>query len=306
MQQAAACVMTTYNAVTSGELLTNNYIEGSVLVGGNLTVSGLFNNRAPASPFGYVDGTISGSASGGKSLNIDSSGTLYYKTLAAGDNFTGNGTENQFNSASNPLTLSAYTNPLTGMSASLSRIARDSTQGNTITASNNELIFNVKSAPAGIAYFNISGTALQSFLNGNSGPISKYVFDTNPNVTTIINVTGNFSNATVADNVNFPTAVPQNVLFNFAGATTLDLSNWESAVLAPNAETTLSGNAFEGFIYTKDILSDANGIDDYLFTGSLPIPEPGSLSLLAAGLIALGVGRRRHRRDASARRRIHR
>jgi choice-of-anchor A domain-containing protein len=184
------------------------------------------------------------------------------------------------------------------MSSALNTLAVNSTQGNTVVAANHNLTFQVSHSTNGIAYFNIQASTLENDLFDPSGqnPISNWVFSTS--VTSVINVIGNFTNLDngSTDGVNFPATVPQDVLFNFENATSLTLYSWETSVLAPDAETSLIGNAFDGFIYTKDIISDQNGINNYLFTGDLPrVPEPGTLALLAVGLAATLATRRARR-----------
>jgi len=282
-------IMGTYNVVTAGNLNTSADVEGSAVIGGNLTGAQFFNNDVPASPDVYLYGQLT------NHIIIDAGGSLYYGSLGAGGSATmnGHGLEQQ---GGWPNPVAAYLTPLNQMSQELSQQGQQA--ANTIAVANNTITFHANAGTGGVAYFDLTAAQFAAYFTQQNNSVSNYAFAFANGVTSaVFNIEG--SSFTSPTNVNMNT-IEQNVLFNFYDATQISLSGWETSVLAPDAVATLPGSPFDGFIYAQSITTQSE-IHNYAYTGTLPpptkVPEPAALTLLAAGLAAIG-GIRHARRSA--------
>jgi len=144
-------------------------------------------------------------------------------------------------------------------------------------------------AGSGNAVFNISANDV---FQQNYNPQWEKQADT---TSILINVSGTaIDNTSFGQNiVNMPEDFRSLVIWNFYEATTLDLSKFAGAVVAPNAVTSIAEP--NGSVITKE-LTHADELHLDLFVGSDPneltgVPEP-STSLLAL-VAAAGIIRRR-------------
>ena len=199
--------------------------------------------------------------------------------------------------ASSPINFTSLYNSLSSLSGDLSHLTQSSNVS--ITSSGGPLvlsttskaistyIFDITSAqfatsnglnievPLGsTVLINVSGASasLSGSVSFNGNQESVNSFDSNGNITGGNNDEGK-------------------ILFNFAGATTVNVGNeLVGAVLAPNAAFTGS-NQMGGTVIASSI--DYNGeVHNVAFTGSLPsVPEGGSAwsFLLMAGLVSVGA-----------------
>ena len=293
----AQSIIAGYNLVASGDVTTNADIEGSAVIGGNLSGSGqFFNNssREPASPTVSVYGTVLG---GTQIDNVP--GIFYYGAIGPSGSISLNGTGSTKVQNGFPNALGAYLTPLAALAtqaAAMSQQAR-----NSIVAGSNSLVFNATTGDSGgVAYFNIAAATLESDMNN-----ATMQFNLSGSASTmIVNVIGNCGTGGACSFVDpgsehftsvvSGTTFQPNVLFNFTNETTLGLSSWETAVLAPDAATTTT-NALEGFLYTAT-LNAGGELHNLTFGGTVPpppsppaspVPEPASALLLAAGLGAM-------------------
>ena len=273
-------IISGYNLVTGSTVASSFDVEGSAIVGGNLTGSNqFFNNsgRAPASPTLSVYGDISGTT---KTL---APATVYYSTASGTLSLNAGGTQIQ---NAYPNSLGAYLAPLNAMSTQLSGMAQQS--GNTVGVNSGTVTFNGASGTNGIAYIDVTAAQLATLLPNNT-----VLFTLGSGVSTIVvNVSGNFSDPG-SEHVN---SAQTDVLFNFYNAQSITFNSWETSVLAPGAATTTQ-NAFEGFLYTNTLQAGGE-MHNLVYTGYTPpppppVPEPASLSVMAAGLFGIAATRRR-------------
>lgn len=74
----------------------------------------------------------------------------------------------------------------------------------------------------------------------------------------------------------------------FSGATSLGSIAFTTAFLTAEFKALENSVAFDRMVFTNTNLENGfYAIDDLQFEGTTPVPEPGTIALLGAGLIAL-------------------
>ncbi len=133
---------------------------------------------------------------------------------------------------------------------------------------------------------------------------NKVILNPNPNATLLINILGtdiSQANGMSYNGSSSPSSAHSNVLFNYADATTLNISSMAvlGSVLAPQAALTISGGGINGNGIAASAHQQNGGeFHNFAFTGDLPYvnpaPEPTSL-VIVGGLMLIGTlaGRRR-------------
>jgi choice-of-anchor A domain-containing protein len=275
----ATSIISQFNLVASSNVSTQHDVEGSAVIGGNLSGGTFFNNRVPTNPVLYLYGAQSGTTT------LDT-GKFDYGSITGSVNLNGGATKQQ-GGWTDP--ASAYFSLLNNYSTQLSKMLAQS--NNTESVNSGTLTFSANAADAdGVAVFDLTASALSGLFSSASN--IKFTLGTGVK-TIVINVDGNF---TQPGGMNMNGA-DQEVLFNFYDATALSLGAWETSVLAPNSATT-TGGAFEGFLYTKTLTAGGE-LHNLAINTPLPppvgVPEPGTIALVGAGLAAVIASRRARR-----------
>lgn len=271
----AQSLLSTFNLIASGNVTTQQDIEGSTVIGGNLNGATFFNNNVPPNPSIYLYGNL-----GGGNVNINGGGTLYYTGTPTGVNFNGGSKQNK---GALPNALTDYTTPLTQLSTKLGSLA--STVGATVSNGN----FNAHGA-SGLIVFNLNAADLNNDLGSN------ITFTGGAGVTGfIVNVTGNYSEA---GGFNFNTA-QRNALFNFTDATNVSLGNWKASVLAPKATLGIQNGYIAGSVFAASFTGGGELHTDNLYNGALPssspVPEASTWAMMLAGFGLVGLAMRARR-----------
>ncbi len=298
-------LLANFNLITDQNFATTSEVIGPVLIGGNLSGSGILDTSGTQVPVagtsftGYGEINVFGNNSGTWAETgtqhvflggTNVSGGSFLNAASVTTNYTFPG-YNQPGEGSNALTFAndiwAQLNGTTGLSHSLSGLTANGTfSGHTFTCTGctgNE-VWTVTAAQL------MSATGALVFPTCLQSPA--------PTCDGVVNVTGTSFSSTVA--FNTPTAL-EGLIFNFENATSVNIGNaFEASILAPDA--TLQSSAFiEGNVVVMNVASTAPlGAEIHYFPFDcsdnlcvLPAPEPGSLAVLGSALAAFAAIRRR-------------
>jgi choice-of-anchor A domain-containing protein len=270
----AAEIMGQFNAVISDSFTSNSDIEGR-LVTHTLAGGATFYNQPRGAASSYAAINAITVTSGVSNANVNNRGNVNVQGINQG-RFNLNGGALVSTPA---FTIGDFTAPLTALSAQLGGLAANSTIN---TKDPNSFTFMVTPNAQGLAVFSLDASQLSLARN--------LVFNGTAD-TIVINVTGTSFNSTA--NFNAGAFINQHVIWNFTNATTLGFMGWHGAVLAPLA-TVSNSSAMEGFLFARNF-EGRGELHDFPFAGALPqfVPEPGTLALLASGMIGLCLSRRR-------------
>ena len=287
----ASAILQDFNAVVYTNASTPSDVEGSLVVGGNLTGATVFNNPNGSTPYASFGAlTVYGNTSGNP-INLDNGGTAYVGgTRGAIVNFNGGGSY----IAAPSYAIANFETPLNALSLSLSGLA--ATAANPVTG-NNE-VFKAVAGANGIAVFDLTAAQLAA--------IPSFSVNLNGASSVVFNVSG--SSATYNANDESGAAGANNIIWNFYGATGTVALNTQigGTVLAPDALVT-NGNQIDGAL-VANAWNGSGELHEYGFVGTLPssgtvgtpsptgVPEPASMALVGSGLLGLGIVRRRQSR----------
>lgn len=248
---------------------TNGQVNGSLIVGGNLTQQFNINNNSVQ---------YGGTAVGG--IN----GAVKNASLAPG------GANDVAADLGAKLTdLKTNLTSLSTMLANLPSLA-------TITSTNSAL--NFAGAQNGYAVF----TMTEAAFTAQNANFDNLFVGAPSGITTIINVLG--SNLTEQGNVN-DKSLNQSVIWNFNEAQSLSLKGFHGSILAPFANVS-NTSALEGSIVAKNFtLNGEIHLGTYAGANITPppsgVPEPATWAMLLAGIGGMGaIARRRRDRMAVA------
>ncbi|MCW5755053.1 MAG: choice-of-anchor A family protein [Phycisphaeraceae bacterium] len=273
-----------YNLIVTGNLDTNQEVEGRTIVGGNLT--------GPSAQFGFgllprpqylgIDVLTVGGNINMTNIQMEAGDLRRAGTRNANLNFNGGGTE--IVDASVAGIGAARATDLVSLSSFYSGLIANST----IQAPNGQpapLKFFANPDADGVAVFSISASTLASNL------VQQIELTANGATSIIVNVTGATLNFNQGNFVGAwaSQAVREITLWNFADAADITLDrHWNGAILAPHAHLT-NTTAIEGSVYVSSMTMRGE-VHLPLYTGITP--TPGTFAMLGLAGLA-GLRRRR-------------
>lgn len=280
----------TYNLILKDDLTTSSDIEGQILIGGNISMSGLsldVGSEIPADPLVdavTVVGDITANDFKTQNGNIVYGGDAGSTTLMN----NGSGTAQQ---ASQGLLQNTFDEVWLSVLSDSEYYQSLDSNGTFDTADMNNKTFE-SSSTDDLLVFDVAGSDLLS---------GSFSFDFAPTIPIVINVSGTETLNINAKAVgNFTKQVASLVLWNFYDYTALNFNGdgWNGSVLAPNADiTSYTGSLDGGFAalsYTGGVELH-NELFDYEPPSSStePVPAPPALLLLMGSVFIVLCLKRR-------------
>lgn len=286
---AQASLLQDWNLIVRTNLQSTSEVDGSALVGGNVTGASNYSVQGVTAPDGA--GLAVGGNVGPSPLNINHGGDLRLTGSKLGPvNLNGGGS--LINDPAIPATVAAQFAYLYGLTTAL-----DTLPANGIL----DGAGNMNAAPAfldgqWVAVYNLTAASFAGLgqLNLNMGIAN----------TVIINVAANGSgvvNLVAPPNMigGFNQANSTRILWNLYDATQVTVNNsFNGSLLAPYADLQLLGGGINGTVAVDSVSAQNAEVRRFTYSGYLPsVPEPSSYVLAVGGaLILLGyrVARRRN------------
>ena len=263
----------------------NSDIQGNAFINGSVAGSTFAGNGLPSGS------TIGLEATGGitsSSVQVNKGNVLIGGTATGGFSVNRGGSLVQ-NSTAPVSDLANFSSELSATSTAWA--ALPTTNGATVTASKNDLSFNVPTGPS-LVVFNINST---TFSPGQ--PISNIDFSNlSTNQQVLVNFSGSSFSEPGALNFNGNADLADNIVWNFSTAATVSLqSGWYGSILAPNAaldtQSTITGNVAVGGITGVgeiDFASPNFSTPLNAIPAGGPLPAPPTGALLFCGVLGLG------------------
>lgn len=306
-------VLQQFNLITSGDVVTQQEVEGHAFIGGNLT-----GNTAQ---FDFKHADVPNDALASVVVLGDNSAMIKGQKGVNGTTFVIEGTNTGFVETAN----AAYVGSNSGRVQNVDLVVTG--VGGTLPSSDlvpdeSEVLGVLSAASVALSKLDATDTPTvtgqgYSFSGGiynidetyfGAGWPYEFVLEPEAGETTIINVSG--TSIKLQENfVNTPYETAQNVLWNFYEATELFLDRTIiGSVLAPTAEVSVNAS-MEGTLFAQDVNLFGGEIHLQQFAGTLPggssvtdpgntvapspVPVPAALPLLIAALGGLAFLRRK-------------
>jgi choice-of-anchor A domain-containing protein len=283
---AQATLLSEWNLIVKNDVTTSSEVDGSTLIGGNLTGTSNYSIHSVTASNG--DGLAVGGNLVSGNIQINNGGNLRLGgTNTATVNLNGGGATIIDPTVS--AQVAADFTYLDSLSANLAAL----TPNGTLDGAGNFNAVPVNMGGQLVAVYNVTAASLTGLgqLNLNLGSANSV----------IINVSGDPVSFVAPPNIigGFNQANSSKILWNLTEATNVSVNNsFNGALLAPLADLKVLGGGMNGTVAVASISQQSAEIRDFTYTGYLPpVPEPSSIVL--AGLAGVGMIAWRWRRRSS-------
>jgi choice-of-anchor A domain-containing protein len=278
---AQANILNTWNLMVFNNHQISSNVEGSVLVGGNLTGTGDVGTRlTPASNFlGQTTLLVGGNVNIG-GIQLQAGNLRHGGTFSGNVNFNGGG--NRAQSATAAATAQAARTQVLGISSFLASQSPTSTVN--VPGSPTAVVINAVPRGDGVAIVSLPGAIF------SSGNVQSFDLNFNGATSVIFNVSGTAVNITGGNFIgNLSNANnASRILWNFPSATSMQVQRQiTGAFIAPGATVT-NTSTIVGTTAVNNLTQNGQ-VHIPLYTGY--IPAPGAVAVL--GLAGLAAARRR-------------